>query len=59
MMYALRSDAEPETLNDMRQIVAWGMVATPGLVVCAGRVPPTSEVMSWLVNVLAEEDEGP
>ena len=46
-----------------QQVMAWGVVATPGLavnrkLVCAGRVLPASEVMTLVANVLADEDRG-
>ena len=53
-------DAEVEKVTDMREIMARGVMATPGLVVnkrvvSTGRVPSASEVMSLIANVLAEE----
>jgi len=56
-------EAEVEKVTDMRQIIARGVMATPGLavndrVVSTGRVPSASEVMTLIANVLAEEDGG-
>ena len=56
-------EAEVEKVTDMRQIVARGVMATPGLavndkLVCTGRVPSVSEVMILIANVLAEEHGG-
>lgn len=54
-------EAEIEKVTDMRQIMARGVMATPGLavndkLVSTGRVPSVSEVMTLIANVLAEED---
>lgn len=53
-------DAEVEKITDMREMMAKGVMATPGLVVngkvvSRGRVPSASEVMTLIANVLAEE----
>jgi small redox-active disulfide protein 2 len=53
-------EAEVEKVTDMKEIMAKGVMATPGLVVngkvvAKGRVPPASEVMTLIANVLAEE----
>jgi small redox-active disulfide protein 2 len=52
-------EAEVEKVTDMREIMARGVMATPGLVVneklvCAGRVPAASEIVSMLATALAE-----
>ena len=52
--------AEVDKVTDMREIMARGVMATPGLVVndrlvSTGRVPSVSEVMTLIANVLAEE----
>jgi small redox-active disulfide protein 2 len=54
-------EAEVEKVSDMREIMARGVMATPGLaindkVVSTGRVPSASEVMTLIANVLAQED---
>lgn len=56
-------EAEVEKVTDMREIMARGVMATPGLavndkLVSTGRVPSVSEVMTLIANVLAEEDAG-
>jgi small redox-active disulfide protein 2 len=56
-------EAEVEKVTDMREIMARGVMATPGLVVneklvSTGRVPSASEVMTLIANVLTEEDRG-
>jgi small redox-active disulfide protein 2 len=50
-------DVRVEKVTDMREIMAFRVLATPGLVidgklVCAGRVPSKSEVNTWVVNAL-------
>jgi len=59
----LGADGRVEAVTDPAQFRAYRLVATPGLVVneklvCAGRVPSASEVMTLIANVLAEEDAG-
>jgi len=59
----LGADGRVEAVTDPAQFRAYRLVATPGLVVneklvCAGRVPSASEVMTLIANVLAEEDRG-
>jgi len=54
-------EAEVEKVTDMRQIMARGVMATPGLVVneklvCAGRVPEATEIVSMLATALAEQE---
>jgi small redox-active disulfide protein 2 len=56
-------DAEVEKVSDMRQIMARGVMATPGLavndkVVSTGRVPSASEVRSLIADARTEEDGG-
>jgi small redox-active disulfide protein 2 len=53
-------DAQVQKVTDIREIMARGVMATPGLVVngkvvSKGRVPSASEVMVLIANVLAEE----
>jgi len=59
----LGAEGRVEAVTDPTQFRAYRLVATPGLVVneklvCAGRVPSVSEVMTLIANVLAEEDAG-
>jgi len=56
-------EAEVEKVTDMRQIMARGVMATPGLVVndklvSTGRVPSASEVRTLIANARMEEDGG-
>jgi small redox-active disulfide protein 2 len=61
---SLGVDARVEKVTDMKEIMAKGVMATPGLVVngkvvSKGRVPPANEVTTLIANVLAEEDSEP
>jgi small redox-active disulfide protein 2 len=56
-------EAEVQKVTDMREIMARGVMATPGLavndrLVSTGRVPSVSEVMTLIANALAEESAG-
>jgi small redox-active disulfide protein 2 len=56
----LGADGRVEAVTDPAQFRAYRLVATPGLVVneklvCAGRVPEASEIVSMLATALAEE----
>jgi len=56
-------EAEVEKVTDMRQIMAMGVMATPGLavndkLVSTGRVPSASEVRTLIANARMEEDGG-
>ena len=50
-------DANVEKVTDRAQFRAYGLLATPGLVVneklvCGGRIPTDAEVSTWLANAL-------
>lgn len=54
----LAVDAQVEKVTDIRQIMAFGVMSTPGLVidgetVCSGRVPTKTEINAWVINALA------
>jgi len=53
-------DAEVEEVKDMKKIMAYPILTTPGLVideklVCSGRVPTKAEVTIFITTALAEE----
>jgi hypothetical protein len=54
-------DATIEEVKDIKQITAYPILGTPGLVlneevVCYGRIPSKSEVTQWVINALAKEE---
>jgi small redox-active disulfide protein 2 len=51
-------EAEIRKISDYRQIVAYGVMSTPGLVIdgtvaSAGRIPSVDEIAAWLSPVTA------
>ena len=53
--------AEFTKISDYQEIQKFKILGTPGLVindkvVCAGRIPEESEIMTWLADALLEEN---
>ena len=53
-------DAEVEEVKDMKKIMGYPILTTPGLVideklVCSGRVPTKAEVTTFITTALAQE----
>jgi small redox-active disulfide protein 2 len=53
----LAIEAELIKVTEYKDILAYKILSTPGLVinekvVCAGRIPTSAEVTTWLVNAL-------
>jgi small redox-active disulfide protein 2 len=56
----LAIDAEVEHVRDVKKIMEYPILHTPGLVideklVCSGRVPSKAEVTTFITNALAKE----
>lgn len=54
----LSVDATVQKVTDMKEIMRYPILSTPGLVineklVCAGRIPAEAEVTTWITNALA------
>jgi len=55
-------DAEIDYVKDIKKIMEYPILTTPGLVideklVCSGRVPSKSEVSTYITTALANEDK--
>jgi len=58
----LAIDASIEEVKDIRKIMEYRVLATPGLVVneelvCSGRVPSKAEVITFIINALEKEEK--
>ena len=56
----LGADATIQKVTDFVEMRKYSILATPGLVineklVCAGRVPTSAEITSWLTNAMAAQ----
>ena len=59
----LQIDATIEEVKDMKKILEYPILTTPGLVideqlVCHGQVPKKEEIVRLVINALATEDAG-
>lgn len=62
VMKELAIDATIEEVKDMKKIMEYPILATPGLVVneelvCSGRIPTKSEVTQFIINALDKEEQ--
>ena len=58
----LAIDAAIEEVKDMRKIMQYPILTTPGLVVneelvCSGRIPSKSEVTQFIINAMDKEEK--
>ena len=58
----LAIDATIEEVKDMKKIMEYPILTTPGLVVneelvCSGRIPSKSEVTQFIINALDKEEK--
>ncbi|MCL4396473.1 MAG: thioredoxin family protein [Chloroflexi bacterium] len=57
----LSVDAIFQKVTETKEIMAYPILATPGLVideklVCAGRIPSEAEVTTWVTNALVQRE---
>ena len=58
----LAIDATIEEVKDMKKIMRYSILTTPGLVVneelvCSGRIPTNSEVTQFIINAMDKEEQ--
>jgi len=58
----LAIDAMVEEITDMKKIMQYPVMTTPGLVVngelvCSGRIPTKSEVTQFIINAMDKEEQ--
>ena len=58
----LAIDATIEKVKDMKKIMRYPILTTPGLVVneelvCSGRIPTNSEVTQFIINAMDKEEQ--
>ncbi len=58
----LAVDASIEEVKDMKKIMEYPILTTPGLVVneelvCSGRIPSKSEVTQFIINAMDKEEK--
>ena len=58
----LGTDASLEHVRDVKKIIEYPILTTPGLVineelVCSGRVPTKAEVTQFIINALDKEEK--
>jgi small redox-active disulfide protein 2 len=58
----LAIDASIEEVKDIKRIMSYHILTTPGLVVneelvCSGRVPTKTEVVTFIINALEKEEK--
>ncbi len=62
MVKELGIDASVEEVKDVKKIMQYPILTTPGLVVneelvCSGRVPNKAEVTQFIINALDKEEK--
>ncbi len=62
MVKELAVDATIEEVKDIKKIMEYRILTTPGLVVneelvCSGRIPSKSEVTQFIMNALDKEEK--